>query len=65
MTAEAREAADAAGEVLGEEFKPDVNPSNAVRDALAAEKSPPDAAGNAVVATRDCDIRQLPPDLPP
>jgi hypothetical protein len=57
------EAADGDGEVLGEEFQPGFDPGLAVRHALAAEKGPPDAAGNAVVVARDRDVRQLPPGL--
>jgi hypothetical protein len=48
-------------EVLGEEFEPGFDPGLAVRHALAAEKSPSDAAGNAVVVPRHRDVHQLPP----
>ncbi len=47
--------------MLGEEFKPGFDPGLAVRDALAAEEGPPDAAGNAVVVASDPDVHQLPP----
>ena len=55
------EAADGDGEVLGEEFQPGFDPGLAVRDAFAAQESPPDASGNAVVVASDRDVHQLPP----
>ena len=55
-----REAADGDGEVLGEELESGFDPGLAVRDALAAEEGPPDAAGHAVVVGSDRDIHQLP-----
>lgn len=48
-------------EVHGEEFEPGFDPGLAVRHALAAEESPSDAAGNAVVVPCDRDVHQLPP----
>lgn len=38
-----------------------LDPGLAARDALTAEDSPPDAAGNAVVVASDRDVHQLPP----
>ena len=52
------EAADGDVEALGEEFEPGFDPGLAVRHPLAAEKSPSDAAGNAVVVPRHRDVHQ-------
>jgi hypothetical protein len=54
------EAADGDGEVLDEEFEPCLDPRLAVFESLAADKRPANAAGNAVVIPRHCDIDELP-----
>jgi hypothetical protein len=61
VVVEDREAADEDDELLGEKFEPGLDPGLAVRHALAAEESPPDAAGNAVVVAGDGVVYQLPP----
>ena len=60
VVVEDREAADRDGELLGEEFEPCLDPRLAVFESLAAEKRPANAAGNAVVIPRHCDIDELP-----